>query len=265
MNVSVNLFSVWNLPWPVLQIPEYREVTLGSWTLKKIAKIQQFGYFQDWQGEGEMFALLDGEQTWMSNAWDEVDSQAPHVAAGHGHVVVMGAGMGMALFNLLAKPDVQRVTLVEREPLVLDLLEQAAHLSAWPGIEKLEIEITDAFAYRPTRVVDYLYVDIWADPGDPQALRHTQQIQKQVKAKIVGWWTQEIEFLRWSERKGHTLPITPEDYDQWADEIGLPMIEQADRAYLACISQVARSYCYRSVLQRLSQPVTSAISDQAEH
>jgi len=108
----MNLFSAWNLPWPVLQIPEYREMTRESWTLKRLGTTPQFGYFQDWQGAGERVVLTEGERVWMSTDWSEVDSQAPHVAAGRGHIVVMGAGMGIALFNLLLKPEVRRVTLV---------------------------------------------------------------------------------------------------------------------------------------------------------
>jgi hypothetical protein len=41
----------------------------------------------------------------MSNA-RMMDSQAPHVAAALGHTVLMGAGIGIALFNL-SKPDVR--------------------------------------------------------------------------------------------------------------------------------------------------------------
>jgi hypothetical protein len=75
------------------------------WSLKKEKMVAQFGYFQDWEGRGDIDVLNYGERTWMSSARDEVDSQTPHVAAAFGHTVLMGAGMGIALFNLLSKPD----------------------------------------------------------------------------------------------------------------------------------------------------------------
>jgi hypothetical protein len=217
------------------------------------------GDFEDRQGAGVVYALLENRESWMSTAWDEIESQAPHVAAARGHVVVMGAGMGVVLYNILSKTEVERVTLVEREPLVIDLLWEMTDVDKWAGIEKLKIEVVDAFEYRPPRPVDHLYVDIWANPGDPQALAHTQQIQKQVHAETVGWWTQEIEFLFWLERNGHASAPSLEQYLEWAGEIGLPLIEQDNPAYLACVAQVARSYCYRMVRQRLSQAAIPAL------
>ena len=242
----MNLFSAWNLPWPVLQIPEYREMTLGGWRLKKFELIPQRGYFQNWAGEGEMYALLEGERTWMSTAWYEVDSQAPHVAAGRGHVVLMGAGMGVALFNLLARPDVRRVTLVEREQLVLDILEQAAGMSAWPGSEKLHMALMNALDFSPDEPVDHLYVDIWPTIGEGQNVVEMQAIQGRVKAASVGWWGQEIHFLEWLKRRGETPSL--ESYRAWAAELGLPLIEQENPAYIAGVAQVANSYCYQSFL-----------------
>jgi hypothetical protein len=249
--------SQWKLPWPELKVPTYRPTTLETWSLQKCERLPQMGYFQDWQGQGDVYALLQNGESWMSTASDELESQAPHVSAARGHVVIMGAGMGVALYNILAKSEATRVTVVEHDPLVINLLRQATDIDSWAGIEKLGVEIVDAFDYHPSHSVDHLYVDIWARPGDPQALAHTRQIQKQLNAETVGWWTQEIEFLYWLERKGCGVAPTSDQYREWAREVGLPLIEQNNPAYLACIPQVARSYCYQMVLQELSQSVNS--------
>jgi hypothetical protein len=246
MESAMNLFDDWKLPWPVLKIPVYREAALGNWQLKKLNLIPQRGYFQDWRGEGEMFVLKENDKPWMSTAWDEIDSQAPHVAAGRGHVVVMGAGMGVVAFNLLARADVRRLTLVEREPNVLDLLERAAGMSAWPGIEKLNLVRMDAFEYSPGSPVDHLYVDIWPTVGEPQAAEETQAIQRRVKASSVGWWGQEIRFLEWLKRRGEKPSL--KTYDAWAAELDLPLIERGNPAYIAAVEQVARSYSYQRFL-----------------
>jgi GNAT superfamily N-acetyltransferase len=233
--------AVRNFPWPGLCIPNYRPTSLGNWSLKKVKQVAQFGYFQDWQGQGDIDALFYAEQTWMSNARDEVDSQAPHVAEAFGHTVLMGAGMGIALFNLLSKPEVTRVTLIERDPLVIELLRQSTDIETWRGIEKLRIEITDALAYVPDLPVDHLYADIWATPGEPQSIPDMQKIQANVRAKQVGWWGQELLFLDWLNGE---IP-TVENYSDWADELDLPLIEQDNPVYLAAVEQVSRSYCYR--------------------
>lgn len=230
-----------NFPWPGLCVPTYRPAALGNWSLKKVKQVAQFGYFQDWQGQGDIDALFYAEETWMSNARDEVDSQAPHVAAAFGHTILMGAGMGIALFNLLSKPDVTRVTLVERDPLVIELLHQSAGFETWAGIEKLRIVITDALDYLSDLTVDHLYADIWATPGEPRSIPDLQKIQANVHAKQVGWWGQELLFLDWLEGETPTV----ENYCAWADELGLPLIERDNPAYPAAVEQVSKSYCYR--------------------
>ena len=230
-----------NFPWPGLRIPVFRPASLGMWSLKKEKMVAQFGYFQDWEERGDIDALKYGEQTWMSSARDDVDSQTPHVATAFGHTVLMGAGMGIALFNLLPKPDVTRVTLIERDPLVIELLRRSTDFDAWPGSGKLRIEITDALAYLPDMPVDHLYADIWATPGEPQSIPDMQRIQANVRASQVGWWGQELLFLDWLAGEDPTV----EHYSDWAGKLDLPLLEQNSPAYIVAVEQVSRSYCYR--------------------
>jgi hypothetical protein len=246
---------MWNLPWPELLIPPYNEVTLGSWRLAKFLTVPQAGYFDTAPVVGEpvmndQYVLLTPDDTWMSTARNEIESQAPHVAAAYGHVVVMGAGMGVALYNILGKPEVTRVTQIERDPRVIDLLHQAASFEEWPGSDKLEIQIVDAFDYRPNCQVDLLYVDIWARTGDPQALPDTQRIQAHVGAGLVGWWTQEIHFLRWLNQKGFVEPPTLDQYRAWTEEIDLPLVGRDEPAYVSLVPQVARSPQFQIILQQ---------------
>jgi ribosomal protein S18 acetylase RimI-like enzyme len=230
-----------NFPWTGLCVPLYRPATLGNWSLKKVKQVAQFGYFQDWHGQGDIDVLNNGEQTWMSSAYDEVDSQAPHVAAAFGHTVLMGAGMGIALFNLLLKSEVTRVTLIERDSLVIELLRQSTNFDSWRGIEKLHIVIGDALSYLTDLPVDHLYADIWATPGEQQSIVDMQRIQANLRAGRVGWWGQELIFLDWLA--GETATV--ENYSAWADQLGLPLIEQNKPAYMSAIEQVSKSYCYQ--------------------
>jgi hypothetical protein len=149
--------------------------------------------------------------------------------------------MGIALYNLLSKPDVTRVTLVERDPVVVDLLRAATNLDRWDGIEKLRVEIADALDFVPDAPVDHLYADIWAAPGEPRSIPDMQQMQANVRAAQVCWWGQELLFLNWLAGEVPTL----ENYRAWANELGLPLIELNNPAYPAAVGQVAQSYCYR--------------------
>ena len=251
---NVNLISplgaapdTWELPWPRLRVPSYRETRLGPWYIRKIDQVPQRGYFQDLMFIVSQYTLFTSDNTWMSTAPIETEGQAPHVAAARGHVAMMGAGLGLALYNILPKAEVTRVTLVEREPQVIDLLRQATDMDQWVGIEKLNIKIMDAFDYCPSDKVNHLYIDIWPMTGDPQALSDVQRVQKQVKADAVSWWTQEIAFLRWLEHKEYGHQPSLEHYREWAREVDLPLIEQDHAAYMACVSLVACSVFYKTV------------------
>ena len=248
--------SARTFPWPGLCIPAYQALSVGMWSLKKVQNIAQFGYFAEWQGHGDIDALNFDQTSWMTSARDEIDSQAPHIATAHGHVAVMGAGMGIAVYNLLMKKDVSRVTLVERDPLVIDLLRAASGLDLWRGAEKLRVEICDALDYVPDSPVNHLYADIWATPGEPRSIPDMQRMQANLNPRQCGWWGQELNFLDWLNGAEPTMDM----YQMFAGETGLPLIEQANPSYIEAVKQVAKSYCYRMFAQdpsrsRLAQPV----------
>ncbi|OQY46438.1 MAG: hypothetical protein DRR08_26145 [Candidatus Parabeggiatoa sp. nov. 2] len=212
------------------------------------------GYFQNLTVLSNHYVLSkeeNGLQTsWMSLAPMELESSAPHVAAANGVVVVMGAGMGVVLYNMLKRPEVEKVTVVERDPKVIDLLYQAIDIQSWAGIDKLTIEVMDAFDYIPTEKVNYIFVDIWVPVGDKQALPDTQRIQLNVKANVVSWWGQEIDFLRWFNQNRPQKPASLNHYLAWAKEINLPLIEQNNPEYVSWIMAVAQSMFYQNIRRR---------------
>ncbi len=239
----------WQLPWPELKSPAYKPVNIAGWSLRRYERLPQLGYFQRRQGVGEVYILTLNGKPWMSNCWDELESQAPQVAMAAGHVVIMGAGMGVALYNLLLKPEVTRVTLVERDPAVVEMLRLVAGLESWPGLDKFNLVVGDALEYQPDGPVDYLYVDIWATMDDPQVLSDMQRIQSRVQARRVCWWGQEVHFLYWLSQQRLPLPATLVYYPRWAGRLQLPLIGQDDPVYLQQVMQVAWSYTYHNFLR----------------
>ena len=236
-----------DLPWAQLQIPNYREMSLGAWAIRQTAPMLQWRYFHPELVTASQYTLLAGDESWMSTAPIEIEGQTQHVAAAYGQVVVMGAGLGVVLYNLLRKRQVTHVTLVECDPDVITLLRQAADLEHWDGIGKLTVEIGDAFEYLSPMRVDCLYVDIWAKPADPQALADTQRIQRNIQARTVGWWTQEVFFLQWLEQCGVDRAPTLAHYQAWARAIDLPLIEQSNVDYMRCIARLATSGWYQEL------------------
>ena len=196
-----------------------RQQKFGQTILDVIA----LGYFQTGPTGGlRNYTMLvrdadDKSITVMSTLPMEVESNAPHAAAAKGSVVIMGAGMGLTLFNILKMQGTSKVVVVERDPLVIQLLHKSAEIENWEGFEKLAFVNSDALQFVPQEQVDYLYVDIWDGLGNQEALSQMQKIQSNIKADLVSWWGQEIQFLRWMLGKDHRLPPTLNQYSQWAE------------------------------------------------
>ncbi len=238
----------WELPWPRLDVPVYRDARVGEWSLESVMLLAPKGYFQTAPVGGVRLRTLlvrhgvDGPVTVMSTLPMEIESNAKHVAAASGTVVVMGAGLGLSVHNILKNPRVERVIVVERDPDIVDLLGQAVDLKSWEGFEKLSFAIDDALVFVPEEEVDFLYADIWDELGAACALADTQAMQRNVRAKRVGWWGQELHFIRWLVEQGHSHAATAPLYERWVDSVGLPLSCEGDASYVALIEAVALNY-----------------------
>jgi len=135
------------LPWHPLETPEYTELTDGvRWTIKKLGRLPLVrGYFLGLQPMREQnWILLRDEEIWMSLTPMELESQAPHLLAARGHTVIMGFGMGVLTYNVLQNENVDRVTVIEIENEVVDLIDDSSDMLSWPNIGKLEFKYEDA-------------------------------------------------------------------------------------------------------------------------
>lgn len=161
----------------------------------------------------------------MSVTPRELEALMPHVANAEGHTVIAGLGLGIALYNVLSKPGVNRVSLLENDDSVIDWFE-GQDTADWKGIEKLEIVRGDARETKILSLVDFLYVDIWNVLGAEEALEDTIAIQKNIKAGKVGYWGQELDFICWLGERGSKLPPTEQQYDAWMKSVGMPLIKE---------------------------------------
>lgn len=231
----------YSLPWPDLAVPKYRGCTLGGWKISRTTGTalgsRSFGYFRPFipQPPGWMLRCRHDNEwhVWMSLTLMEQESHMPHLAAAVGDVVVAGLGMGMFLYNLVLKPEVQRITVLEHDPKIVKLFFETTKAQRWPNFHKVNIITTDALEYTPSKAPDFLYADIWKFVGDENALRMTQQMQKNIRAKEVGYWTQEFDFAKWGIQ--NELPIISSDLTQrYQDFIAaskLPLIGQQTPGY----------------------------------
>jgi hypothetical protein len=225
---------------PAPQSPEYRCGGYGKWKLRaKAEQTFERGYFTGFAAEPPGHYIVKDGHIWMSTSRLERESHAIHLKQAQGNVVVCGVGMGLYLFNIAAKPQVEQVVAVDLDWAVVDLVRNATGFDSWPGRDKIRFVHRNALDLTPADIglgqVDYLYVDIWPELGDPMALSQTQAIQSVVKARSVGWWGQEIDFIQWlfDHRSPEHLP-TLTDLIDFNRTTGLPLAEESVGYLLRC-------------------------------
>ena len=94
----------------------------------------------------------------MSNTPMEVMTNRQALNASRGFVLINGLGMGMLLEAVLAKPEVERVRVVEIDEDVIGLV--GPHFA---NDSRVEIVHADAHAYQPPKAerYDFVWHDIW--------------------------------------------------------------------------------------------------------
>ena len=218
-------------PYPWLKVPEYKVGKHGLWTLDQFEPALIHGYFTGPQPTKPNYRLKKGNTVWMSLTPMELESQSHHALFSYGHTVVMGLGMGTLLYNILAREEVTQVTVVERDPEVFELLHQIANPASWLGWEKAKFIFADALSWKPDEPVDYLTVDIWSKLGDSNLRPDGQQIQANVQAELVALWGQELDFITFMAHQGYEPPPTLEQYREYIEAIGIPLIESDNPDY----------------------------------
>lgn len=175
----------------------YRPLSQGNWRLREGGIVLTRGYWSPPQLV-EMVALTRGGETWMSLSPVEVESQYVGVEAARGSVVIMGLGMGWAAAACALKPDVDAVTVIERDP---DVIAMHAELDLFGRLPdgvgaKVRIVAGDALEWRADGPVDLLMPDIWLPLMSDGRIDEVRRMQANVGAASVYFWGQELEIAR---------------------------------------------------------------------
>lgn len=205
-----------------LRGPSYHKGSYGHWSMTKL-QIPDFvrGYCSKCLlvRPHEVWGLFKEKVLWMSMLPLERESLVFQCQAARGHTVIMGLGMGFLLYNVLRKPEVTRVTVIEKDREVIEFFDIMSSAREWVGIDKLHIVQSDAELWRPTLPVDVLLVDIWRTFA---AEKRIQQIQRNVQAEVVSMWGQEIEYMVWQKTR-ETMTRGLWTFAEYATDIGVPL------------------------------------------
>lgn len=80
-----------------------------------------------------------------------------HAALYEGHVLVAGLGLGLIVYALAANPKVKSITVIEREP---DVIELVGH-----HLPKCKIVCADWDKYKPRKKFDGVFFDLFVGEG----------------------------------------------------------------------------------------------------
>ena len=114
-------------------------------------------------------AIREDGRVWMTITPNEINTIQPAVQASRGKVLTFGLGLGYYAFHCLLKDDVASVTVVEKNPAVIDVFTRLL-LPFFPRKDALHIIQADAFDYAantmPGESFDTVFTDLWHDVAD---------------------------------------------------------------------------------------------------
>jgi hypothetical protein len=193
------------LPWA---IPSYSAKKRGRWSVKRVAGSAGSSYLARHSVDQWHDALCHGDEAWMSTSMLEIESHAWHLHCATGNVLVAGLGMGMYLHAVAAKPEVERVVVLEIDPDVIAIMQSSTGFDQWADRDKIVIINADALSPSTASLVteafsgrrpDYLYADIWPVFPAQEAPRETVTMAELFHPVHAGWWGQEVEYGLWIE------------------------------------------------------------------
>lgn len=162
-------------------------------------EIPLIGYFD------ELFSFPQVQQDgreWMAVKPSEIESMKEPVEAVKGRVLTFGLGLGYFTYMASIKPDVESVTVIERDPHAISLFRQYI-LPQFKFADKIHIIKEDAFNYlcgMKDGDYDYAFVDLWHDTSDglPIYERFKEKEGRFSSTKFIYWVENSlISALKW--------------------------------------------------------------------
>ena len=208
--------------------PVYQPFQGARWRLQIAGMVLCQGYWSPARLAAGMAALLrveDGQaRTWMSMTPMEIESQELGCRHASGHVVVMGLGMGWAAANAALNPAVTRVTVVEHDPEVIEVVGRSGVFDQLPAAAAARLTIIpgDARSFVPDSPADTLLADIWLPLFDAGRAEEVRTMRANTGAGRVYFWGQEMIIADRARRAGWAL--TAETVSAIVADLDLPLI-----------------------------------------
>lgn len=195
-----------------------------------LQEIPQLGYFNC---RFTYPAVEQDGREWMAVKPSEIATMQPVIDLVCGNVVTFGLGLGYFTFMTSQKPEVESITVVERDEEAISLFKTYI-LPQFPNKDKVRIVQSDAFEYIEGRMLhssdsdfDFAFVDLWHDTSDGlEAYLRARKIESGLKESgcrtEFHYWVEKslLSAYRWNmfESVLDTCSTIEEAYDRLSDQ-----------------------------------------------
>lgn len=133
--------------------------------------------------------LIVDDELWMSITPMEVQSLAIPIHRARGNVVTLGLGLGYFALRAAAKPNVQKVTVYEQHPTVIEWFNRA--YKDRPELAKIKIIAGDARDVFKGVECDFCFSDIYREMLDDDVISDAKHFKKKNKIERYHFWGYE--------------------------------------------------------------------------
>ena len=144
----------------------YEGLVYDDLMIKGYHEFPRIGFF----GEEFVFpAVLEKGREWMMITPNEINTMKAPLEKMKGRIVTFGLGMGYFAYMASLKEEVTEITVVEKDPAVIELFEEFI-LPQFENADKIKLVCADAFEYAEAQMekecFDCAFTDIWRDASD---------------------------------------------------------------------------------------------------
>lgn len=203
-SIAEDLLPAASTPFGQVAIPPLKTMVGGSSTCRRVDSPVLRGYFSGLHHAKHAVFHVNVEPHLFTTETFALEVDMPHLAVAEGNVILLGLGLGFALYNLVLNPKVQKVIVIEQSMKVVNAFKVIANYRSWSADARSKIEIrvgagTEARLQdveNPT--IDFLYVA-------ESKLMDTYQVHDaqrdfqdcRPKPRAFGFAGQELRYIEW--------------------------------------------------------------------
>ncbi len=142
--------------------------------------------------------IYEGMIPWVSVCPSEMNSMKQEIRQAYGRTLVLGLGLGYYPFMISKKSEVKSITIVERQPEIIDIFETYL-LPQFSEKKKIRVIQADAYEYLESvenGEYDFCFADIWESQIDgAEAYLKIKEFERGLPSTEFTYWIEKS--IRW--------------------------------------------------------------------